>query len=161
MFPKILSSLLLASIASGAVLRPQYSTWTPVVGQKWQIILSGEPELSGGLNPYDAQVWDLDLFNTDAATISAIKAAGKNVICYFSAGTSEQSRPDLGNLDPSAIGAGLPDWPGENWLDIRTDNVYQIMAGRIQLAAQKGCDAVDPDNMGEFVFHPSLNANSQ
>jgi hypothetical protein len=94
-------------------------------------------------------MWDLDLFHTDAATISAIQAQGKAVVCYFSAGTSEADRPDLGVLDPSNIGAGLPDWPGENWLDIRTDNVFQIMKARIELAAQKGCDAVDPDNMGK------------
>jgi hypothetical protein len=148
MLSKALVSSLLASTALTAVVPPRRSTWTPTVGEKWQIILSGEPD-TNNLIPNDAMVWDLDLFNTDASTISAIKAQGKSVLCYFSAGTSEPSRPDLGGLDPSAIGAELPDWPGENWLDIRTDGVYQIMASRIQLAAQKGCDAVDPDNMGK------------
>jgi hypothetical protein len=152
MFTKAFLSTLLASTAFGAALRPRQSSWTPKVGEKWQIILSGEPNMSAGLTPEDAVVWDLDLFNTDASTISAIKAQGKSVICYFSAGTSEPDRPDLGGLNPSAVGAGLPDWPGENWLDIRTDNVAQIMIARVQLAAQKGCDAVDPDNMGKNLF---------
>jgi len=162
MFTKTVIGALLASSAFAAVVPAKRSSWTPTAGEKWQIILSGEPVMSGGLSPEDATVWDLDLQNTDASTISAIKEQGKGVICYFSAGTSEQGRPDLGGLDPAAVGAGLPDWPGENWLDIRSDNVYQIMAGRIQQAAEKGCDAIDPDNMDGYSnqngggFNPPL-----
>jgi len=160
MFSKAFVASLLATNAFGAAVSRR-STWTPQAGEKWQIILSGEPETSS-LTPGDAEVWDLDLFNTDAATISAIKAQGKGVICYFSAGTSEPDRPDLGSLASSAIGAALPDWPGENWLDIRSDNVVEIMKSRIQLASQKGCDAVDPDNMDGYSnqngggFSPAL-----
>jgi len=150
MLRNALVSSLLASTAFGAAIRPRASSWTPQVGEKWQIILSGNPEVSGGLVPEDATVWDLDLFNADAETISSIKSQGKGVICYFSAGTSEPDRPDLGGLDSSNKGAELPDWPGENWLDIRSDNVVQIMTARIQTAAQKGCDAVDPDNMDGY-----------
>jgi hypothetical protein len=98
MLRNTLVSSLLASTAFGAAIRPRASSWTPKVGEKWQIILSGTPDVSGGLTPSDANVWDLDLFNTDADTISAIKGQGKGVMCYFSAGTSEPDRPDLGGL---------------------------------------------------------------
>jgi len=150
MFRKALISSLLATTALGAAVGRRSSSWTPTVGEKWQIILSGEPDMSQGLTPSDATVWDLDLFNTDASTISALKAQGKGVICYFSAGTYEPDRPDLGSLDASNKGAELPDWPGEYWLNIRSDNVVQIMTARVELASQKGCDAIDPDNMDGY-----------
>jgi hypothetical protein len=43
--------------------------------------------------------------------------------------------------------------PGENWLDIRSDNVSLIMKKRIDLAVQKGCDGVEPDNMDGYSNH--------
>jgi hypothetical protein len=45
-------------------------------------------------------------------------------------------------------------WEKEKWLNLNSDNVRQIMAKRLELAAEKGCDAVDPDNMDAYVgFH--------
>lgn len=55
----------------------------------------------------------------------------------------------MGGLNSDDYGKALPDWPGENYIDIRHDSVWQVMKGRIELAAQKNCDAVDPDNMGK------------
>lgn len=72
------------------------------------------------------------------------------MICYFSAGSYEPYRPDSSVFLPSDLGADLDGWPDEKWLDIRSANVRSIMAARIQLAASKGCDAVDPDNVDGF-----------
>jgi hypothetical protein len=43
----------------------------------------------------------------------------------------------------------------EWWLDIKTPscvtNIQKVMAARIQIAKNKGCDAVDPDNMDGYA----------
>ncbi|HEX5499498.1 MAG TPA: endo alpha-1,4 polygalactosaminidase, partial [Thermomicrobiales bacterium] len=44
-------------------------------------------------------------------------------------------------------------WPGERWLDIRSPKVMEIMQARIDLAQQKKCDAVDPDNVDVATNH--------
>jgi hypothetical protein len=145
---QIVSTVAITSAAAVA----RSATWEPSAqaAQKWQIILAKTLSLASPLQPYTAQIWDLDLFETDEATIATLKSMGKIVICYFSAGTSEPNRPDLSGLASSDYGAGLPDWPGERWLNLRSERVLNVMAGRIALAAQKGCDAIDPDNVGKY-----------
>jgi hypothetical protein len=62
-------------------------------GQKFQIILLGIPDMTKmPLPPTDAPVWAIDLFDNPASTVKTLKAAGKIVICYFSAGTAEDKR---------------------------------------------------------------------
>jgi len=43
----------------------------------------------------------------------------------------------------------------EWWLDIKTpscvENIREIMSARIKTAKDKGCDAVDPDNMDGYA----------
>jgi hypothetical protein len=102
----------------------------------------------GVVEPETVDIFDIDLFDNDASTIAYLQSMGKRVICYFSAGTSETWRPDYDKFNKTLIGAKLPEWPGENWLDIRIDDIGKIMRSRIRFAARKGCDAVDPDNMG-------------
>jgi hypothetical protein len=148
----IFISSLLASAAVATTIQRRADVWQPAVGTSWQIMLSAEPNMQTTLKP-DVPVWDLDLFDTDESTISQLHNLGKKVICYYSAGTYESGRPDLSGLKRSDIGASLPDWPGEYYLDIRSPTVWKVMQGRIQLAAQKGCDAVDPDNMGKHHVH--------
>ena len=121
------------------------------VGQKFQIILDSIPNLAASpkVVPSDAAVFDIDLFDTDAATIQGLQGQGKIVICYFSAGTYEPWRPDAGNFTDDDKGQSLaPEWPDEYWLRVNNSNVRRIMTNRIQLAAAKGCDGVDPDNTG-------------
>ncbi|TVY81270.1 hypothetical protein LSUE1_G002333, partial [Lachnellula suecica] len=126
------------------------------VGQKFQIILSAVPNLATlPLVPADAPVWDIDLWDSDNSTIAGLKALGKIVICYFSAGTSEDWRPDYGSFAAADKGSVLPEWKGENWLRLGSANVRAIMAARIQMAASKGCDAIDPDNTDGY-FEPSF-----
>jgi hypothetical protein len=71
------------------------------------------------------------------------------VICYYSAGSSENWRPDFGQFSKSDLGTGLEGWQGENYVNMRSAAVLEIMKNRIKQAADKGCDAIDPDNMGK------------
>jgi hypothetical protein len=110
------------------------------------------------LNPSDAHIWDIDLWDATPNDISALKKAGKKVICYFSAGTSEAWRPDYNKLQAYNLGKVCKDdgckgsWGGEEWLDIRVGDVRKVMQQRIKLASEKGCDAIDPDNVGTSLI---------
>ena len=119
------------------------------VGQTFQIVLSNILDMSQPLTP-NAAVWDIDLWDNDIATMSALKAMGKIVVCYFSAGTYEDWRSDASQFVSQDLGLGLALWPGERWLNISSPRVRAIMTSRIQLAKSKGCDAIDPDNTGIF-----------
>lgn len=120
-----------------------------VRGQKFQIILLGVPDTAKmPLTPTDAPVWDIDLFDSDASTIQTLKAAGKTVICYFSAGTLEDWRSDAKEFPAGDVGKVLKDWPNEKWIRVGSQKIRDIMAKRIKLAGDKGCDAIDPDNTG-------------
>lgn len=137
------SKLFLAASALPVAL-VQAATFT--VGQDFQIVLNSIVDVSKPLVP-DVPVYDVDVFDTSKATISALKAKGKTVICYFSGGTAENWRSDYSQFDQNKdLGNALADWDGENWVNINNANMRAIMKNRIQLAASKGCDAIDPDN---------------
>jgi hypothetical protein len=109
-------------------------------------------------------MYDVDLFETPPATISALHSQGRKVICYFSAGTYENWRPDKKKFPKSVLGNALPDWPGERWLDIRQlSTLKPIMTARLDLAVTKGCDGVEPDNVEAYNNHSGfpLTANHQ
>ncbi|KAK0117355.1 hypothetical protein ONS96_013186 [Cadophora gregata f. sp. sojae] len=149
------SKLLRACIYSGASIAAVFK-----VGQKFQIILDSIPNLAASprVVPSDAAVFDIDLFDTDAATISGLQSQGKIVICYFSAGTYEPWRPDAGNFTSADLGQSLaPEWPNEYWLKVDNANVRRIMMNRIRLAAAKGCDGVDPDNTDGYQNPNNIN----
>jgi len=48
------------------------------------------------------------------------------------------------------LGNELNGYSEERWLDIRSANVRTIMTARLDLAVQKGCTGVEPDNVGGF-----------
>ncbi|MBI5525321.1 MAG: endo alpha-1,4 polygalactosaminidase [Deltaproteobacteria bacterium] len=121
------------------------SWWRPAAGTSWQIQLQGT--LSTNV---DVEVYDIDLFDTDQSVINKLKADGRKVICYFSAGSYEDWRPDKAKFQKSDYGKPLDNWPGEWWLDVRSQNVRIIMADRMDIAVQKKCDAVDPDNVDGY-----------
>lgn len=124
--------------------------YKPDVGTTWQWQL--QPNAVDELNTtYDVDAYDLDLFDTPKALIDELRAQGRRVICYFSAGTYEDFRADAGEFAAAALGNALEEWAGERWLDIRAANVRQIMLARLDLAAEKGCDCVEPDNVDGYV----------
>jgi hypothetical protein len=132
-----------------AIAAPTRDIWQPAVGTQWQIVLSKLID-TRNLQP-NVPVWDVDLFDTPQATINALHAQGRKVICYFSAGTFEDWRPDADDWDKAALGKPMGDWEGEWWADVRAPSVRRVMEKRIAKAAQKGCDAVDPDNVDAYV----------
>lgn len=72
------------------------------------------------------------------------------MICYFSAGSYEPNQPDSSQSTASGKGKELDGWPGEYWLDTKSANVRNIMSAHLELAASKGCDGVDPDNVDGY-----------
>ncbi len=123
---------------------PVWASFPP--GMAWQIQYSGDLDLD-----LDVQVFNLDLFDTPEGDIQTLKDRGVLVVCYFSAGSFEDWRPDAGDFPGEALGNPLEGWPGERWLDVRHQGLRPIMAARIELAASKGCDAVDPDNVDGYA----------
>ncbi len=119
--------------------------WMPRVGDTWQWQLQGTLNTS-----YDVNAYDIDLFDSSAATIQELHDAGRHVVCYFSAGSYEDWRPDAGDFNSADLGNTLDGWPDERWLDIRSTNVRNIMEARLDLAEQKSCDAVEPDNVDGY-----------
>lgn len=120
--------------------------YRPAVDTRWQI------QLQGTINTaHVADVYDVDLFDTEDSTLAALKAAGRRVMCYFSAGTYEPWRTDAEAFRAEEIGEPLEDFPDERWLDVRSSRVLAVMEERIALAAARGCDGVDPDNVDGFA----------
>jgi endo-alpha-1,4-polygalactosaminidase (GH114 family) len=120
--------------------------WQPKVGAKWQI------ELLYPLNDTspDVDVFDIDVFDNDKQIISDLQKDGKKVICYFSAGTYEEWRDDANEFKDDDLGDPLEEWDGERWLQISSDDVRTIMKKRLDVAKDKGCDGVDPDNVDGY-----------
>jgi hypothetical protein len=122
--------------------------WTPAPGASWQWQLA---ELPVDLT-VEADVDDLDLFDTDPTTIAALHARGVRVICYLSAGSWEDWRPDAGAFPQEVIGDEYEGWPGERWLDVRRiDLLAPILSARMSLCREKGFDAVEPDNIDGYA----------
>jgi hypothetical protein len=131
----------------------QYSNiWQPAVGVKWQIEIWTQVDTSKTLDPGDVTIFDVDLFYHNADQIAQMKAQGKKIICYFSAGSAEIWRPDYSSFNKSDIGKPLDGWAGESYLNIKSPAVLEVMKKRIQLGSTKGCDAIDPDNMGQITL---------
>jgi len=120
--------------------------WPPTPGTSWQIQLRGTVDTS-----FAVDVYDIDLFDTPQATIDALHADGRKVVCYFSAGSFENWRTDAAQFPQAAIGAPLDDWPGEFWIDTRNAALRSVLVARMDLAKQRGCDGVDPDNVDGFA----------
>lgn len=95
-------------------------------------------------------LYDLDLFALTPENINTLHEAGQRVICYFSAGTVEDFRPDASTIPKAAVGDELVDWPGERWLDTSDAGVRGVMRKRMEMARSKGCDGVDPDNVDGY-----------
>lgn len=145
-----------------AAAPPPPAMWVPTPGAQWQWQLGGQlsaadyamcdPLVSTCYTPPAVKAFDVDGFENSAATVAAIKArqAGTGVICYISAGTFEDWRPDASSFPEAVKGSGNG-WPGEKWLDIRAISTLQpIMAARMQMCKDKGFDSVEPDNIDGY-----------
>lgn len=158
MQPSTLLALLLLCLASLSAALPTIrspSQWIPAAHPPiiWQWQLEEPPTVSvlqAAQKSYNLSMVDIDLFDNSASTIQQIRALGVKVICYFSAGTYENWRPDANEFPKSIIKQGVDGWPGENWLDIRgfapgqvTSPLAPILQKRLALAKSKECDGVE------------------
>ena len=121
----------------------------PPVGASWNIELDEVPHPSQADND-KYHIWDYDMAEAPESTIKAFQDKGHKVICYFSAGSWEKWRSDADQFPKKALGKVLDGWPNEKWLDTRNSRVRDIMKKRIEEAARKGCDGVDPDNIDGY-----------
>lgn len=124
---------------------PASAIWRPAPGISWQWQLTGAIGTS-----VDVQMYDIDLFDTPMSTIDSLRTQGRVVICYFSAGSWEDWRPDAVAF-PAVVKGSSNGWPGEKWLDIRNMAALSpLMQARLDLAVDKGCDGVEPDNIDGY-----------
>ncbi len=122
---------------------PAGSYWHPAPGDSFQLQFSGELDLS-----LQADVYDIDMFDSDPAIVAELHARGSRVVCYISVGAWEDWRPDSDQFPVEVIGNDYEGWPGEKWLDIRQiDTLAPILRARLDLCSAKGFDGVEPDNV--------------
>ena len=149
----VLTAAVLALAACGATgddgpARSSATTSAPPASGSLGADLSWQWQLQGPLNAsYEVDLYDVDLFETSAETIAALHDDGRLVLCYFSAGSGENWRPDYDRIPAATLGEPLDGWEGERWLDVRARAVRDVMRARLDLAQQRGCDGVEPDNV--------------
>jgi hypothetical protein len=138
--------------AVGAVLASMAGTpaperWRPAPDTTWQWQLSGRLDTT-----VEAELYDVDLFETPARTVARLHARGRRVVCYLSAGSYERWRPDARRFPETVLGRPLDGWPGERWLDVRRlDVLGPILRDRLDLCRRRGFDGVEPDNVDGYA----------
>ena len=99
------------------------------------------------------------VYALSAATVSSLhglkdpagQIKGVKAICYISAGTYENWRPDATSFPVATLGSNVTGWAGERWLDIRNQQaLLPIMQLRMSMCKTKGFDAVDFDNVDGY-----------
>lgn len=105
------------------------SIWEPSVGVPFQIVLASPIQVTPAVNvstrdmvsewaaekkpkipllPDRVDIFDVALWDNLTETVELMHTAGKKFICYFSAGTSEDWRPDFDHFNATDMGADLP-----------------------------------------------------
>jgi hypothetical protein len=132
--------------------------WSPSPSDSFQLQLSDyPPDLSA-----EADVFELDLFETPQEIIDSLHEAGKRVICYINVGAWEEYRPDADAFPDAVIGKEYIGWDGERWLDISNYKSFgDLISTRLTLAASKGCDGIDPDNINGFQQDTGFSISAQ
>src|SRR5687767_3273706 len=72
--------------------------WQPAPGTSWQWQLTGTIDTS-----LDVVMYDVDLFDAPDDVLTRLRADQRIVICYFSAGSHEDWRPDAADFPAAAI----------------------------------------------------------
>ena len=121
--------------------------WQPSPNTSWQWQLQGEIDTT-----FDVDMYDIDLFDVPQGVIDKLHKDNRIVICYFSAGSFEPWREDAKDFPESVKGKKLEDFEEERWLDIsQLETLAPIMRARLDLAVQKKCDGVEPDNVDGYT----------
>ena len=152
LFRSLCASALATLVASAALLAaPQAPTsdiWRPAPQTTWQWQLTGSPFDQW----YDVAMYDVDLFDTDPLVVPTLHGQGRKAVCYISAGSWENWRPDAAKFPAAVKGKNLDGWAGEKWLDIRNLAVLgPILEARMDLCKAKGFDGIEPDNVDGYA----------
>jgi hypothetical protein len=127
---------------------PCAGCWAPALVTSWQWQLQDAIDTS-----IDVQMYDVDGFEVSGATVQELHDADRAVVCYISAGSYENFRPDAGDFPDSVKGASNG-WPGERWLDIRKLRILRpIMRARMDMCEAKGFDAIEFDLVDGYQNH--------
>lgn len=120
--------------------------WKPSAGLTLHWQLQGDLDMD-----VDVEVYDVDMFDTTKQQVEALHERGVKVICYISAGSWENWRPDADKFPDRVLGRKLEGWAGERWLDIRRlDDLRPIMRLRMERCASKGFDGIEFDNVDGY-----------
>jgi len=127
------------------------TTTVPTTTSPWATGATWAWFLQGGNIPNVAvDVIDVDLFDTPASEVRRVERSGISTVCYLSAGTYEDWRPDAGDYPPEILGRTWDAWD-EQFVDIRRlDLLGPILQARLDLCVAKGFSAVEPDNIDTF-----------
>lgn len=127
------------------------------VNTTWNWQLKDELDMS-----YEADVYVVDMFaQLQEKSIEPLHALGRDVICYFSAGTYEPWRPDAEMFAAFEIGNPHVGYPNEFWVNITNPDVVKLMINRMDIAVTLGCDGVELDNVDSFVNDTGFNTTQQ
>ncbi len=137
----------IASNNSGDWYKP-----TPLTTFDW---ILGEDNLPSA-SSLDADVIDIDAFDSSSSYVSQLHNNGKKAIAYISVGSYENWRSDADRFPNSVKGNNYDGWAGEKYLDIRQIEVLRpIMHDRFVMAKNKGFDAIEPDNIDLHTYSSS------
>lgn len=126
--------------------------WHPALNTNWQWQLTGTVDQS-----FNVAMYDIDMFDNAASVVTSLHHQGRKVVCYISAGTWENWRPDAAKFPNSVKGNYLAGYPDERWLDIRQISILgPIMNARMDLCKQKGFDGIEPDNVDGYQNNPGF-----
>lgn len=127
--------------------QPCPGCWTPPLEVSWQWQLKAPPAASDLLG---VDMYDVDGFEASRRLVGAMHDRRIRAVCYVSAGSWEQWRPDADRFPDEVLGRSNG-WPGERWLDVRRlDVLGPIMRRRIAMCSRKGFDGIEFDNVDGF-----------
>lgn len=125
---------------------PAKNWWKPTPGLSWQWQLTGRLDFSIKTDVVDVD-WDVH-----DSVVDAYHAQETKVICYVNVGAWEDWRADAPSFPEGILGNDYEGWAGERWLDIRQITALApIMRARLDACAQKGFDAIEPDNIEVYT----------
>lgn len=109
-------------------------------------------QLTGTLDTTaDAQVYDIDGFETTAAQVSSLHASEIYCVAYFGGGDWEDYRSDAASFPAEILGNAIGGWPSEKWIDVRAlATLRPIMEARADIAKSKGFDAIEWDCVDNY-----------
>jgi hypothetical protein len=112
----------------------------------WHIQFTGDFSKMPNVDVYDIGYQSEE----EKERVKMLKEKQKYIICYFSAGSYEDNRPDSKDFPKEVIGKKMKGWD-EYWIDIRSPKVVQIMQKRMKEAKEFGCSAIDVDNIDGYT----------